>query len=258
MQEHRAAESRGIGSDRSGTRRPRRGRDPPGPGPPYECANFNWNKLYAALVMYVYVGSFTQCARHSCVPLDPLRHLDRREQDTVILPLEYILVKWEWDSATPIIRVVDQSLVDPSSESHRPGETSSTFNTLWLKYEELEIPQRIRLFIGVFEFDNSHLAVRKAGDIGSRILIKNIWGTLEQPSEAVKCDGVGMYDGVLLTHLESQLKLEFRGQADVSPFKEDHCTMHVHQWFNENAGDGVFGDPNFQATYVLRRGHKVR
>lgn len=39
--------------------------------------------------------------------------------------------------------------------------------------------------------------------------------------------------------------------GDISPFKEGVCTMHVHQWYNENAGGGPFGDPNYQATYSV-------
>ncbi|KAJ7466489.1 hypothetical protein FB451DRAFT_1178633 [Mycena latifolia] len=36
--------------------------------------------------------------------------------------------------------------------------------------------------------------------------------------------------------------------GDVSPFMEGLYTMHVHQWYNANAGGGIFGDPNYQAT----------
>ncbi|KAJ7079288.1 pectin lyase fold/virulence factor [Mycena belliarum] len=39
--------------------------------------------------------------------------------------------------------------------------------------------------------------------------------------------------------------------GDYTPFKEGHCTMHVHQWYNANAGGGPFGDPNYQATYSI-------
>ncbi|KAJ6557609.1 pectate lyase superfamily protein-domain-containing protein [Mycena capillaripes] len=39
--------------------------------------------------------------------------------------------------------------------------------------------------------------------------------------------------------------------GDISPFLEGWCTMHIHQWFNENAGGGPFGDPRFSATYSI-------
>jgi hypothetical protein len=40
-------------------------------------------------------------------------------------------------------------------------------------------------------------------------------------------------------------------RARYRPFKEGVCTMHVPQWYHENAGGGPFGDPNYQATYSV-------
>ncbi|KAJ7653050.1 pectate lyase superfamily protein-domain-containing protein [Mycena rosella] len=39
--------------------------------------------------------------------------------------------------------------------------------------------------------------------------------------------------------------------GDFAPFKEGTCTMHIHQYFNENAGGGTFGDPQYSATYSV-------
>ncbi|KAJ6584010.1 hypothetical protein DFH09DRAFT_1359936 [Mycena vulgaris] len=39
--------------------------------------------------------------------------------------------------------------------------------------------------------------------------------------------------------------------GDIAPFKESACTMHVHQWYNENAGGGPFDDPQYSAIYSI-------
>ncbi|KAJ7255773.1 hypothetical protein C8J57DRAFT_1655412 [Mycena rebaudengoi] len=39
--------------------------------------------------------------------------------------------------------------------------------------------------------------------------------------------------------------------GDFPPFDQGGCTMHVHEYFNANAGGGPFGDPHYQATYSV-------